>query len=119
MNYINLESGFNLRKTLLITSIILVVGYGLFNARNIIIGPQITILAPQTNSETSESLATVEGIAKNVVLVTLNDRAIFIDQEGRFRERLLLAPGFNIIRLYGKDRFKQETTKEIKVYYKE
>lgn len=98
---------------------ILIVAYGLWNARNIIIGPEIIVLTPSAESETTLNIIAIQGVAKNVVFLSLNDRAIFIDQAGNFKEKLLLNPGFNIIRLYGRDRFKQETEKEIKVYYKQ
>ena len=119
MNSSNLSSGFNVRKTAIIIAVVLIVVYGMFNARNIIIGPEIEIISPNPESETTENLVIIRGVAKNVTFLSLNNRAIFMDQEGNFKEKLLLSPGFNIIRLYGRDRFKQETTEEFKIYYKE
>ena len=119
MNSSNLSSGFNVRKTAIIIAVVLIVVYGMFNARNIIIGPEIEIISPNPESETTENLVIIRGVAKNVTFLSLNNRAIFMDQEGNFKEKLLLSPGFNIISLYGRDRFKQGVTEEFKIYYKE
>ena len=119
MNSSNLSSGFNVRKTAIIIAVVLIVVYGMFNARNIIIGPEIEIISPNPESETTENLVIIRGVAKNVTFLSLNNRAIFMDQEGNFKEKLLLSPGFNIISLYGRDRFKQEVTEEFKIYYKQ
>ena len=119
MNSSNLSSGFNVRKTAIIIAVVLIVVYGMFNARNIIIGPEIEIISPNPESETTENLVIIRGVAKNVTFLSLNNRAIFMDQEGNFKEKLLLSPGFNIISLYGRDRFKQGVTEEFKIYYKQ
>ncbi len=119
MNYSNWNGGFNIRKVTAIIAVVLIVAYGVFSARSILIGPIIDVYSPSLESATTDSVLVIQGVAKNVTFLSLNDRAIFIDTEGNFKEKLLLAPGFNIIKLYGRDRFKQETTQEIKVYYKQ
>ncbi len=113
----DLNGSFNKRRAIAIVALIVIVGYGFWNARNIIMGPRVVIYSPQQTSQTSENVTLIQGIAKNVTFLSLNNRPIFIDPEGNFKEKLLLSPGFNTIRLYGRDRFKQEVTKEIKVYY--
>ncbi len=113
------KGGVNIKKVIIILGFVLLIGYGVFNARNLIIGPRVTILYPVAESETTENFVVVQGIAKNVVFVSVNDRPIFIDTEGNFKEKLLLNPGSNIIRLYGRDRFKQEVVEEIRVYFKQ
>ncbi len=113
------NSGFNIKKIVIIVGFALLIGYGLFNARNLLIGPEISIFSPSAGKEVSENFILVQGRAKNVVFLSLNDRPIFIDTEGNFKEKLLLNPGSNIIRLYGRDRFKQDTVEEIKVYFKQ
>lgn len=118
MGNLNYKEGSNLKRAIAIIAIVLVVSYGIWNARNIIFGPSIEIWSPLV-SETTENLLVIKGQAKNIAYLSINERPIYIDTEGRFEDRLLLAPGFNIIRLYGRDRFKQETTEEFKIYYKE
>lgn len=103
----------------MIIGIFLLVGYGFFNARDLIMGPNIVLYSPFNESATRKNVALVQGRAKNIVFLSLNDRPISIDTEGYFKDKLLLAPGTNIIRLYGRDRFKQEEVEELRVYYEE
>ena len=71
MNLYNLEnkycdqSGFNIKKTIIIFSVVLLVLYGFFNARNLIAGPSFEILSPTTEIETKEKIIEVKGRVKN------------------------------------------------------
>ena len=113
------ERGFNIRRFVIILSVILLISYGIFNARNLIIGPIVEIYSPTQNMETRENLLIIKGRAKNITFLSLNSKPIFVDMEGLFEEKLLLSPGSNIIEIRAKDRFKKETLKTLKVYYKQ
>lgn len=119
MNQYKFESGFNIKLFIIIVSIFLLVSYGIFNARNLIIGPTIEIFSPTDNIETTENVLTIKGKASNISFLSLNERPIFVNTEGLFEEKLLLSPGSNIIEIKAKDRFKKEVFKTIKVYYKQ
>lgn len=112
------RGGINIKKVLMIVGFGALVCYGLFNARNLILGPQIEIYTPAPNAEIVGSAVLVQGRAQNITFLSLNDRPISIDPDGHFKETLLLPPGSNIIRLYGRDRFKQETVEEIEIYFR-
>ncbi|OGK14529.1 hypothetical protein A2862_01745 [Candidatus Roizmanbacteria bacterium RIFCSPHIGHO2_01_FULL_38_41] len=113
------EGGFNVRRFLIILSVFLLVSYGLFNARNLIIGPTIEIFSPTKDIETKDNTINVKGRAKNITFISLNERPIFVDVDGLFEEKLLLSPGSNIIEIKARDRFKKETEKIINIYYKQ
>ena len=119
MEYYKFKSGFNIRLFVIILSVLLLICYGLFNARNLIIGPSIEIFTQNTNLETYENTFVVKGRAKNITFISLNERPIFVDTNGLFEEKLLLSPGFNIIEIRAKDRFKKEILKTMRVYYKQ
>lgn len=119
MNCYKFESGFNIRKFIVGASLLLLVAYGIFNARNLILGPSIEVLSPATNSETTESILIVKGLVKNTSFLSLNQKQIFANPDGVFEEKLLLSPGSNIIEIRATDRFKKETKKVINVYYKQ
>jgi hypothetical protein len=119
MNQYKFEGGFNVRRFLIILSVFLLVSYGLFNARNLIIGPTIEIFSPTKDMETEDNTITIKGKAKNITFISLNERPISVDMEGLFEEKLLLSPGSNIIEIKARDRFKKETEKTIKIYYKQ
>lgn len=93
--------------------------YSLFQGWKIIAGPIIDIYNPQNGITYSESLIQVEGRARNIAFIKLNDKQIFTDKNGYFSEKLLLSPGYNIIKLDAQDKFKNSTEKRIEVILKE
>lgn len=119
MNKYDFENGFNIRFFIVMASIVLLVCYGLFNARNLLLGPSIEIMSPIPESETTENIMTVKGKVKNMTYLSLNQRAISVDKEGLFEEKLILSPGFNTIEIKATDRFKKEAVKTISIYYKQ
>ncbi len=94
---------------------VIVVGYSLFSARHIIKGPAIVILSPQNGELAKDNFVEIKGKSENINYISLNDRQIFIDDEGNFKEKLILYEGENTLKLYGKDKFGRELTKYIQV----
>ncbi len=120
MNQYKFEKGFNIKRFVIILSVVMLVSYGLFNARNLLIGPTIEIFSPTKYTvETDNNVLTISGKTKNIAFISLNEKPISIDTEGVFQEKLLLSPGSNTIEIKGKDRFKQETKEIVKIYYKQ
>jgi hypothetical protein len=113
------QSGFNIKRFVIIASVVLLISYGIFNARCLIIGPTIEVFSPTKDTETTENTLTVKGKVENVAFISLNQKPIFVDKEGLFEEKLLLSPGSNIIEIKARDRFKKETLKILKIYYKQ
>ena len=105
-----------LPKILLFSAIILlVVGYAYLKTKDYIAGPQITITSPLNGSSVSNSLIEIVGTAKNISFISLNDRPIFIDESGNFKERLLLYSGYNIMSVKAEDRYKRKVEKNLEV----
>src|SRR3989344_9471416 len=101
-----------------VSAVIIRIGvYAFFASKDLIKGPTLTIVLPINGSATSTSLVTIRGLASNVAFLTLNDRQIFTDENGRIEEQLLLSYGYNIITLKGKDKFGKETTKRLELIY--
>lgn len=94
---------------------VIIVGYSLFSARHIIKGPTIVIESPQNGELLKNNFLELKGRSENLNYITLNDRQIFIDDEGNFKEKLILYEGENTLKFYGKDKFGRETTKYIQV----
>lgn len=92
-----------------------VVLYSLFQARNLILGPDITIESPVHGSTLSSALFEIRGKAKNVSSITLNDSPIFIDEHGVFKETLVAPPGYFIAKLSAQDKFGQTKTRYIEL----
>jgi hypothetical protein len=108
-----------LRISLIILLGLVVAGYSIFQAWKLISGPIIDIYSPMNGSTYTEALIEVEGRAKNISYLNLNDRPIFTDKSGYFKEKILLSPGYNIIKLDARDKFKKYTEKQLEVILKE
>lgn len=104
---------------MIVMSVILLICYGLWNARNLIMGPSIEILLPTPNiTEIATSTLLIKGMVKNSTYISINERPIYIDTRGFFEEKLLLGEGSNIIIVRAKDRFGAEEKKLLNIYYK-
>lgn len=86
----------------------LIVAYVLFQARFLITGPEIT-LKSEPSTQQNERIIILEGSARNITHLWLNDRQIYTDEQGNFREELVLENGYTITTLKAKDRYGRET----------
>jgi hypothetical protein len=93
----------------------IIIGYTYLKTKDYIAGPQITITSPLDGSTVSNSLVEVVGTTKNISFISLNDRPIFIDEKGNFREKLLLYSGYNIMSVKAEDRYKRTVEKTIEL----
>lgn len=108
-----------IRKSLLIFLFVIIITYSVFQAQKIIRGPSIEIFNPKTGTTYSQTLIEVEGVAKNISYLNMNGKPIFTDKTGYFKEKYLLSPGYNVIKLDAQDKFKKYTEKKIEVVLKE
>ncbi len=114
-------SGFNFKKILIINGVsilslaLLVLIF--FQSKEFLAGPSIVITSPQNGATLSSSLLHVDGVAKRVSFITLNDRQIYVDETGKISEELLLQYGYNIISLKATDRFNRKVEKRLELVY--
>ena len=92
-------------------------GYGVYQARNMLTGPELVITTPITGTNVTDPLITLAGVAHNISSISLNDRPIFIDQKGAFSEKLLLSAGYTIMKLHAQDKFGRETQQLVELTY--
>jgi hypothetical protein len=97
-----------LKAATLITALLLIAAYIVFQARFLIIGPEIT-LKTEPAVQQNERIITLEGQARNITHLWLNDRQIYTDEQGNFTEALVLENGYTITTLRAKDRYGRET----------
>ena len=102
----------------IILILIFIAGYSIFEARGIILGPDIVIRSPENGSGFVDSLIEIEGQAKNISYINLNDSPLAISEKGNFKEKFLLSPGYNILELDAKDRFGRQKTIYLELFYK-
>jgi len=97
----------------------LVVYYAYYQSRDLLAGPYIAFEEPLNGSVVDESIVTVTGKVERIAFLNLNGRQIFVDENGKFEEKLALLPGHNIMRLRATDRFVRVTTEELYLTYRE
>ena len=73
---------FSSRHWLLVVIGVLFVAYCLFQARFLILGPQVWIESPKDGATVSEPVINITGTAKNAAWISLNGRQIYRDEEG-------------------------------------
>ena len=93
-----------LGSTVLILGIL---AYIVFQARFLLQGPIIVLDEPLPIA-TNERALTLTGNAANISRIWLNDRQIFTDPDGRFRELVVLENGYTVTTLRAEDRYGRE-----------
>ena len=104
-----------MKRILFVLAILLVAGYGFFEARRLIGGPSITLDMPRDGSATSSVSVLISGVAQNISFLTIDDAPAFTDQQGRFSERLTPPPGYAIFTVAATDRFGRHTSVQVHI----
>ena len=79
------EDGKLILKILVIGIFVLFIsGYGIFQAEKILKGPQLSVISPVAGGVVTENHIDIDGTAKNISAIWLNDRAIYTDESGKF-----------------------------------
>ncbi len=111
----------NLKKITKITAIIIVstiiIGYAYFQTRSLSNGPVIEINSPVNGATASKSLIKIQGNIRNATHITLNDRQIFVDEEGKLNETILLLEGYNIVEIEVTDKFERVKKEVLELIY--
>ncbi|MCA9356590.1 hypothetical protein H6784_02915 [Candidatus Nomurabacteria bacterium] len=87
---------------------LLVLTYVTFQARYLIIGPQIILTEDQEVTQNQRQIFLV-GHAYNISHLWLNDRSIYTNAQGDFKEALVLENGYTVATLRAEDRYGRET----------
>lgn len=95
--------------------IVLLLGYGFFEARRLIEGPQITIETPSNGSATSTSAVLISGHASNIAFLTINDAPAYTDETGHFAVTLSPPSGYTVFVVAGVDRFGRRTSSRVSI----
>jgi uncharacterized membrane-anchored protein len=87
---------------------LLMLGFILFQARFLVTGPRI-VLTEVPQGPQNERQVTIAGTAYNISRLWLNDRPIYTDAEGNFKEAIVLENGYTIATLRAQDRYGRTT----------
>ena len=97
--------------------VVIIVGYSIYQSRNIVKGPSIIITEPENGTSFNHSSIIIQGQATNNTEINIDNRPIFIDEKGIFKEKYLLSPGYNIIIIVAKDKFGRAVQKTLELIY--
>lgn len=96
---------------------LLLVGYGLYQTKNLMLGPSIAIASPINGAAVAMNPVEVKGQAERIAFISLNGEKIFTDEQGNFSQKLLLNRGYNIIKLEAQDKFGRTIQKILNLVY--
>jgi len=102
-----------MKRVLIVFIVLVVISYGLFEARKLLEGPEITILSPADGSATSSAAVTVMGTAQNISFLTINDAPSYTDEAGKFVYRFSPPAGYTVVTVAATDRFGRRASKSI------
>lgn len=105
------QRGFWFKIIISSIAVFIIIVYAIFNSRLLLSGPNIDIYEPLDGSVFEEKITSIRGRAQNISFISLNGFPIFVDEEGNFKEKLLLSSGTSIIEFYARDKFGRETIK--------
>lgn len=91
--------------------------FALHNAWALIEGPIIKLDGPVSGTTQNTPIVKISGVAQNISEITMNDRHIYIDKKGNFKEDTVLSPGHNVVVIYAKDKFNRETKKTLEFVF--
>ena len=97
------------RASIVVLGCIVVLVYVVFQARFLIIGPQITLLSTPDRAQ-NERVVTLAGNTANISRLWLNGYQIFTDPAGAFSTDVILQNGYTITTLEAEDRYGRRTT---------
>ncbi len=89
--------------------IFLVIIYILFQARFLVVGPQI-FLVEELPLRQNDRVITLTGTANNISHIWLNGRPIFTDPQGDFTTDVVLENGYTVTKLEAEDRYGRRTS---------
>ena len=90
--------------------------YIAFQARFVLIGPQVTLLEELPANQASQKIF-LRGETSNIIEISLNGRNIMTNEAGYFEEPLILENGYTIASIRAKDRYGREVVVERKFVY--
>lgn len=113
----------NIKKVIKFTGLSFIacvlIAYSFYQARFLLEGPQVAVWDPQDGSIVFQSVLDIQGEAKNISKLSLDGRQIFVNEQGVFKERILLSEGMNAITFNAQDKFGRETQKTIELFFKD
>lgn len=104
-----------LKRIFIIIGALIILGYSYFVISDFVRGPGIVIDSPVSGYPTTTPAIVITGHTIHSNNLSINGSQTPVDLKGNFRSQLILAPGYNIIRVTAKDNYKREVEKIIEL----
>lgn len=104
-----------IKRILVGLGVVIVVGYSYFALEGFVRGPRIELISPTNGTATTTAWVVVAGRAIHANILTLNGASTSPNLAGNFSGSLLLAPGYNIIKVIAVDRYERSVEKTIEM----
>lgn len=104
------------RLSILSAVILIIIVYAVFRSMAYLRGPDIIIFEPLNGSTVASTSMIIIGRAIRVNSLSMNDAPIQVDEDGNFRETLIVFPGLNVITFRATDQFQRKAAEELRVY---
>jgi hypothetical protein len=103
-------------RTLTITILTLVAGYGLWESIPLLSGPRLSLTEPGNSENSHSGLISISGTAVHTQSVTLDGGPLLTDPNGHFTTSLTLPRGGAILTITATDRFGRSVTEHRAVF---
>lgn len=97
-----------IKNLFIIISVTICLFYLGYYIRNIIRAPKLEIISPQENSISTENFINITGQTDPETNVTINDKIILLDSQGKFSEKINLSNGLNTITISAQKKYSKE-----------
>lgn len=95
--------------------ILVIVAYALWRSSAYVQGPKITLSEPINYASIDSTTTDIIGRVERANNISLNGKAISIDEQGNFKETVILFPGANILTLEARDQFNRSVREQVQV----
>lgn len=102
-----------MKRAFVALGLLLVLCYGLFEARRLLAGPQLIIDTPINGSATTSPIVTVTGRVANISFLTINGKTASANEQGEFVYRYSPPPGYTALTARASDRFGRQVEQRI------
>lgn len=103
-------------RRLVFVVLVILIGYGLYEALPILEGPRISLTSPINGQSFPGGIVPISGISRHTQDLTFNGAPLLIDQKGAFATTLVLPPGGAILTFTATDRFGKSQTVRRTIY---
>ena len=108
----------HIRRWIFVGVIILAGGYFFYEARGVLFNPKLEIFSPKDGAVLTSAGIHIAGKTDSNLTVWAAGKTFQSDEKGIFEGDIALAPGYNQIGIWVKDRFGGETRKVLRLLVK-